>query len=415
MTTTASVAVVAEMIEAGAFGPDSCFVSFALDEQNVENAHFASMIQYGTVMIGDRDGRRQNHQLVFKFKHSSPDLRAFFKNDLQFHNEKLFYERIAPFLLMCCPPNDGDTHATTPSICRYFYGRNDCGELWHRDVVVLGNETVHGYRSAVTNHGLCLDFDHLVAAIRVLAKFHSLSYRAKHVDRDKFTDLMAKVKDTQWDDEGRWFIGRLGGLISVALDKLVIRRGDDRRAQRFQTELLADASDTLKCVMKPVEPLSVLCHGDFNRNNLMFRYDDDGRPVDALAYDMATVRYGSPAIDLSFFLYMNTDRQTRDDHWDALLDAYCETLAAAAGNVLVPDRGRLDVEMREHAFYGLAHTSFFLRILLEEQKPIEPLKIGMSDDEVLMFLLSYGGERATDWIADIVQHYLDMAYSEMSP
>jgi hypothetical protein len=58
MATTASVAAVAEMIEAGAFGSDGRFVSFALDEQNAENAHFASMILYGTVMIVDRDGRR---------------------------------------------------------------------------------------------------------------------------------------------------------------------------------------------------------------------------------------------------------------------------------------------------------------------------------------------------------------------
>jgi len=241
------------------------------------------------------------------------------------------------------------------------------------------------------------------------------------VDGDKFTDLVAMIKDTQWDDEGQWVVKGIGleGLLSVALDKIIERRGksDGRntREQHFRTEMLADALNTLKRVMQPVEPLSVLCHGDFNRNNLLFRYGDDGRPVDALAYDMATVRYGSPALDLSFFLYMNTDRQTRDEHWDALLDAYCETLATTAGDVPVPDRGQLDVEMSEHAFYGLAHVSFFMRIMLEEQKPIEPLEvIDVSDDEALKFLLSYGGERATDWVADIVQHYLDTMYIDMS-
>jgi len=230
-------------------------------------------------------------------------------------------------------------------------------------------------------------------------------------------DLVAKVKDTQWDDDGQWLaIGRrLEDLLSLALDKLTVRLGnggkDDQRAHRFRTELLADSSSTLKRVMEPVEPLSVLCHGDFNRNNLLFRYDDGGRPVDALAYDMATVRYGSPALDLSFFLYMNTDRRTRDDHWDALLDAYCETLATAAGDVPVPDRGRLDDEMREHAFYGLAHGSFFLRVMLEEHKQVDPLEfIGMTKDKVLEVLLSFGGDRATEWVADIVQHYLDTAY-----
>jgi len=229
-------------------------------------------------------------------------------------------------------------------------------------------------------------------------------------------DLVSKVKDTQWEDDGQWFsIGRqLGELFSSALDALSARCGGkyDQRAHRFRTELLADTNDTMRRVMEPTEPLSVLCHGDFNRNNTLFRYDDGGRPADALPYDMATVRYGSPALDLSFFLYMNTDRRTRDDHWDALLDEYCETLAASAGDVPVPDRGQLDAEMRGRAFYGLAHGSFFLRMMLEERKPVNPLEfVGKNSDQTLEIILSFGGERATEWVADVVQHYLDMAYA----
>ncbi|XP_060871222.1 uncharacterized protein LOC132945480 [Metopolophium dirhodum] len=419
MTTTASAAAVAEMIETGVFGPDSRFVSFALDGQHTERDQFASSVLYGTVAVEDRNCHHQSHRLVFKFKHPLPEMRDLIKNDKQFHNEILFYERIAPFLLACCSQGDGDDSGT-PSLCRYFYGRNDCGDLAPRDLIVLENESDRGYRSAVTEHRLCFDFEHLIVALRSLAKFHSLSYRAKHVDRNKFMDLVVKVKDAQWDDDGQWLvIGRgIEDLISLALDTLKVRRGnggeDDQRAQRFRTELLADAMKTLRRVMEPVETLSVLCHGDFNRNNLLFRYDDGGRPVDALAYDMATIRYGSPALDLSFFLYMNTDRRTRDDHWDALLDTYCETLATAAGDVPVPDRGRLDIEMREHAFYGLAHGAFFLRIMLEEQKPINPSEfIEMTNDMVLKKLLSFGGELATEWVADIVQHYLDTSYAKI--
>jgi len=412
--TTTAAAAVAEMIEAGVFGPGGQFVSFALDGQHNGQNQFASSILYGTVTVGDRDYDQKSHRLVFKFKHTVPEVREFLKNDQQFHNEILFYEQILPFLMDFCSQKDGDEDAT-PMFCHYYYGRNNCGDLVNRDIIVLENETIHGYRTAVTDHRLCLDFEHLIVAIRALAKLHSLSYKAKHVDRDKFMDLMTKVKDTQWNDEGRWLLidKGLGELLSVAFDKIIERRGDDRHTHRFQTELLADALDTLKRVMEPVEPQSVLCHGDFNRNNLMFKYDDDGRPVDALAYDMATVRYGSPAIDLSFFLYTNTDRQTRDDHWDALLDAYCETLAAAAGDVPVPDRGQLDIEMREHAFYGLAHTSFFLRMLLEEQKPIAPLEfINMTFDKVTELILSFGGEQATSWVADIVQHFLDTLFAK---
>lgn len=104
----------------------------------------------------------------------------------------------------------------------------------------------------------------------------------------------------------------------------------DQKAQQFRTELLVDVVKTLKHVVKSDESLSVLCHCDFGRHNLLFRYDDDGRSLDALVYDMALIRYGSPALDLSYFIYLNTNRQTRDDHWDELLDLYCATLASVA-------------------------------------------------------------------------------------
>lgn len=98
-------------------------------------------------------------------------------------------------------------------------------------------------------------------------------------------------------------------------------------------EILFDLKRTMRQILEPQEPTAVLCHGDFNRNNLFFRYDDSGKPVDAMVFDMATIRYGSPTFDLSFLLYMNTDSQFRDEHWDKLLDTYCASLATAVTDV----------------------------------------------------------------------------------
>lgn len=169
MTTTTSAAAVAEMIETGVFGPECRFVSFGLDGQHNGQDQFASSILYGTVTVGNRDCSHRSHRLVFKFKHPVTEVSEFLKNDLQFHNETLFYERILPFLLDCCSQSNDDETAN-PTLCRYFYGRNDCGDLSNRDMIVLENESIRGYKTAMTNHHLCLDFDHLVVAVRALAK-----------------------------------------------------------------------------------------------------------------------------------------------------------------------------------------------------------------------------------------------------
>lgn len=413
------------MTAAGAFGPDSRLVSFELEGLHTELDQFASLVLYGTATVDDRDGRRHSRRLVFKFKHLEPEVRAFIRSDNQFHNEILFYERIAPFLLAKGSKRNGGGTAG-PTLCRYFYGRNNCDEDAHLDVIVLENETVRGYRTAVTGHRLSLDFDHLIVALRTLAKFHGLSYRAKHEDLAKFKEVIADVKDTQWTESGEWTFqpSILQGLFSVAIDRLKerhVERGGCRDDEvewisRFRSDLLADAMQSLRRVTTAVEPTAVLCHGDFNRNNLLFRYDDGGRPVDALAYDMATARYGSPALDLSFFLYMNTDQRIRDDHWDALLDEYCATLAAEAGaDVPVPHRDQLDSEIREYGFYGLVHVSYFARVMLEETVQVDSEEYyGADEFKLLSLFLSSGGDRATDWVADVLQHFIRCKYAGTS-
>lgn len=159
---------VAEMAEAGAFGAGRGFVSFEPDADGSPSGpdNFASTVHYGTATVGE-GARRQRHRLVVKSKQRSAALRELYKNDAQFHNEKLFYERIAPFLLAAVPAAARPVRA--PPLCRYFYGRNECGELAERDVIVLENATaVHGYRKS--DRRLHLDLDHLVVALNALAK-----------------------------------------------------------------------------------------------------------------------------------------------------------------------------------------------------------------------------------------------------
>lgn len=151
---------------AGAFGSGVRFASFVLDNRHTEQDQFASTVIYGTVTVTDGERGLRRHQLVIKLKHRCPDLRAFFKTDLHFRNEIVFYERIGSFL---SGPVLGDNDRAPP-IARYIYGRNDCGDHSHRDMIIFENASTHGYRSAQRVHRLYLDLDHVTVALRTLAK-----------------------------------------------------------------------------------------------------------------------------------------------------------------------------------------------------------------------------------------------------
>lgn len=225
-----------------------------------------------------------------------------------------------------------------------------------------------------------------------------MSYIAKHKDPVGFQEAIADIRNTQWNADGHWYIGHksLQMYSRRGIDRLLKRSGGDGDAstdsdlmRRFNG-LVEDQDVTLRRALEPSEPTSVLCHGDFNRNNMLFRYDGDtGRPTDVLLFDFGTPRYGSPALDLSFMLYMNTSRQLRDRQWDELLDIYCATLAAAVpSGVRVPDRAELDAEMVASAVFGYAHVSFFL--------PKQADKL----------MNELGSDNGSEYIADVIQHFI---------
>lgn len=63
------------------------------------------------------------------------------------------------------------------------------------------------------------------------------------------------------------------------------------------------------------------------------------------SYDMALISYELPVLGLSYFMYSNTDRQTRDDHWYELLDVYWSLWLVT----LCTRPQSIDAKMRKHA------------------------------------------------------------------
>jgi hypothetical protein len=177
---------------------------------------------------------------------------------------------------------------------------------------------------------------------------------------------------------------------------------------------LEHASQHVVYLMQPKEPLAVLCHGDFCRNNILFRYDS-GKPCDAVLFDLQQVKYASPAIDLSVFMYLNTSSELRNQHWDDLFGEYhanlTRTLACILGcsvEELSPDYG-LDEFQKDfvaHGFYGYMVCSYFLgetSVGREDQVDFSVMTRGNIRDLAHAFLRQ-GGELVSQQLADILKH-----------
>lgn len=119
------------IVSNGAFGENVNLISFEQDKDLIGSDHYKSSVVFGTVTISD--GSR--YEIMVKLK-----LCANFTReqkhlcDEHFYNETIMYEKIIPFLLANYDSTDGNV--VLPSIPRYFYGRNRCGEFAHNDLII---------------------------------------------------------------------------------------------------------------------------------------------------------------------------------------------------------------------------------------------------------------------------------------
>lgn len=182
--------------------------------------------------------------------------------------------------------------------------------------------------------------------------------------------------------------------------------------------MLNGCSETMAILLRPAEPMAVLCHGDFCRNNLLFQYDPvTGLPTDVVMIDPAQARYASPAVDLSFFLYLNTTDVDRVALWDDYLDAYLDGVA----DVQVPADydGRMPqplteknvhAEMEAHGLYGYAQCSFFLPAMVDTKPPDVERLTTCTDEERIELINESGGPRADRLLGSILRHMVERQY-----
>lgn len=103
-----------------------------------------------------------------------------------------------------------------------------------------------------------------------------------------------------------------------------------------------------KKMVVPKEPLAIVAHGDYLRNNLAFKYNKDkvglyltnlsqfvknkfvcsqpDVPNAAMMFDFQTLRYTSPMVDLTTFMANSTGIDVRGKHFQLIFDTYYNSL-----------------------------------------------------------------------------------------
>lgn len=232
-----------------------------------------------------------------------------------FSNEIYFYTEILSEIQKL---DDGNFPAS-----KYFYG-----ELKPISAVaIFENFAEQGWR--LTKDRVGLNLKHATLAASSLGKFHGFSYVIKHQDPEKFSKLTSGLKESRYSADEihpTWaLVGRLGIQRAAKAVATYQPQVDKEFVQKFQL-LLSDYYRYGKQLVAPREPLATLCHGDYLRNNVAYKYNDQEEPQDIMMFDYQTMRFSSPMIDLSIFLSLSLYANVRYPNFEALFDEYCSAL-----------------------------------------------------------------------------------------
>ncbi|XP_046427369.1 uncharacterized protein LOC124306209 [Neodiprion virginianus] len=243
-----------------------------------------------------------------------------------FQNEELFYSKIVAKI-------------GTPNFAKCYAA--DMGR-YGGPVIVLENLKVQGYREVERK----LDEEHLKVWIKALGTFHGKGLKLKSENPSEFREFHAKLLEATFNEENiRTDMPNRNDILKTAPFRGLkylksLPQPDLEFVEKIETRLGRNPYEITRDLATEVSEFSTLCHGGLSRKNLLFKYDEQGKPIDVRIIDWQTTRYCPPGIDLGPIIFTNLDADDRLSKVNRLLDVYFDAVEAELPTVSRKDLRR---------------------------------------------------------------------------
>ncbi|XP_045586387.2 uncharacterized kinase-like protein D1044.1 [Procambarus clarkii] len=195
-----------------------------------------------------------------------------------------------------------------------FHGSLESGH----EILFLKDLRPRGFKMFDRRKGL--DVAHTTLILQELARFHASSVllEAKCPGGDLSLQHDYLLGDwTTADNMPALFDRYLENAIQM-LNKV----GGYKRATTWIESLRGKVKDIFEEQLGSRGKFIVVCHGDCWNNNVLFRYDNKGAPVEVMLLDLQVVRRSSPAADINYLLYTSLTGDIRKPNLDTFLSKY---------------------------------------------------------------------------------------------
>ncbi|KAG5677969.1 hypothetical protein PVAND_007681 [Polypedilum vanderplanki] len=185
---------------------------------------------------------------------------------------------------------------------------------------------VHGFQ--MFDRTKELTREHVLIVMKALAKMHATYFSIKD-QNPELVDKYRSIKDfilMQCHREEAAMKIFNEKMKQQALDVLKHSK-DEEFVKKIQKVLSVELHKILEEGISIEEPYAILCHGDCWVNNIMYKNDVNGVPIECRLLDHTIMRYASPITDLMYLIFSGTTKVLRDKHYQEFLDVYFENLS----------------------------------------------------------------------------------------
>jgi Ecdysteroid kinase-like family len=396
------------------------------------NSHldgFMSAIYNMELTVQSPKGEIELHHVVVKIMKGDENFRTLAKSELMCSNEVFIYKSVVPYFKKYLKDNNVTTLCAdewwTPRIFfadyDIFPGLSDLKET------ILAMENLKP-KNFVIPPGIDLSEDHLRIMIKNIAYYHSVSYAMRIKNDPKLKEFEKSIIPLSFFAPNGEELGSYKRLFTVGLTRVFNMIEKDPQYQfdkkfyeavkSFKDKHFGKIMTLMERFLKKDDTWSIVLHGDYNRNNVLFKYDNNGQCDAIKMIDFQEVRFGTPVIDLVFFMYMNLHYELRDKVWDNLLNLYHTTLTEGITAILKCDKNDERLKpysfaefikhFAAHSFYGVIICCHYVPWIASSKEEFEKIahhfETNMNGDEFFQICQTAGGLEVDTRLFSILKH-----------
>ncbi|KAK5645908.1 hypothetical protein RI129_004372 [Pyrocoelia pectoralis] len=351
-----------------------------------------------------------DYSLILKMAPSDLSYRRLLNAAPLFHREIYFYNKIIPELI------DIQRERGIKTIFQPFPKFYLSSKEYLEEAIVMDDMRAKGF--IVGNHRRPVDYETALLVMKTLGKFNALSFAMKEYKPEVYEEIKSNCEDNFLNSPPVYTMIR---NVYLNLSKQTIATcgpGDEKIAESINkfAENLSSTFPEL-ALQQEHEDYGVITHGDPQIRNFLFKYRTTSTctiPEECCIIDTQISRIASPALDILFFMFVNTDKELRSSHYDELIEEYYKSFSiflrelGCDPETLFPFTV-LQSHLRKFAPIGFGFATWLVAINLKKTTEA-PGKDELSEESLLKNFATVNDRRYFERVKDVAKDMIDYGY-----